>query len=94
MHDLIRGSDPNYKSDLCPASDRCLEPDYCLESDPRPESVPRPDQGTRQSESSPTPSPRLLAICAGKVKPYRHLKSAMIKSVIGSIESPTHVALG
>ncbi|MFN4962881.1 MAG: hypothetical protein ACK5FB_00445, partial [Burkholderiales bacterium] len=70
MHDLSRGSDPKPKSDLYPASDRCLE------SDPRPESIPRPDQGTRQSESSPTPSPRLLAICAGKVKPYRHLKSA------------------
>lgn len=94
MHDQIHGSDPKPKSDPCPESDPRLEALPRLEAMPRPESMPRPDQGTRKSESSRKPSPRLLAICAGKVNPYHHLKSAMIKSVLGSIESPTQVALG
>lgn len=46
-----------------------------------------------QSTVTPSHMPRLLAICAGPVRPYRHLESAMIKPVISSIEKPVAVAL-
>ena len=40
-----------------------------------------------------TKLPRLLAICAGPVRPYRHLESAMIKPVISSIDKPLAVGV-
>lgn len=37
--------------------------------------------------------PRLIAICAGSIRPFRHLESAIIKNVISSIEKPLAISL-